>query len=149
MLKDKIRLTLFLIIFFLSLDGFILHYRVHPFLVSDELNPQIVYFKFPFFMANLFSVIDLILITLLFLSRKTIVYAYLLNGLIAFYGIILMGHYAISKLITGGYPFTFENLFIQSVFPHQIVSLSDFLAGYLLFKHLKNSKEEVAYEKRG
>ncbi|MEZ0344899.1 MAG: hypothetical protein ABWJ99_08910 [Caldimicrobium sp.] len=144
---DKIRFALYLILFFLSLDGFILHYRVHPFLVPDEFNPEIVYFKFPFFMANLFSVIDLVVVNLLFISRRTFIYGYLLNGLIAFYGIILMGHYAISKLISGGYPFSFENLFLQSVFPHQIVGLSDFLVGYLLFEHIKNSKKEVEYEK--
>ncbi len=149
MLKDKTRLILYLILFFLSLDGFILHYRVHPFLVTDEVNPQIVYFKFSFFMANFFSLFDLIIVNILFLSRKTFILAYVLNGLIAFYGIILMGHYAISKLVTGGFPFSFENLFIQSVFPHQLICFSDFFTGYLLFEQIKKTNKEVAYEKRG
>lgn len=83
--------TLIIALLLLSIAGCILHYRAHPFLTPDKVVQGALVFNVTNFMAFLFSAIDVVLVTILFLSRKTALYGYLLNGLIVIHGTISYG----------------------------------------------------------
>ncbi|MCS7279949.1 MAG: hypothetical protein NZ530_07865 [Thermodesulfobacteriaceae bacterium] len=131
--RNTLQLILILILLFLSLDGLILHYRIHPFLISDNFNSKLFTFNFSFFIATCFSIIDVFLVTILFFFRKTVVYAYLLNGLLVIYGTILMIHFSIFSIGSKNLPLSLETIFLKSTFPHLLVSWADFLGGKLLY----------------
>lgn len=65
-----IRRALLFALFLLALGGLMLHYRIHPFMVADKLNPGTFHFQGVFFLANLFPFIDTVLVTILFLSTR-------------------------------------------------------------------------------
>jgi hypothetical protein len=73
----------------LALGATMLHLRLHP---PDELSDV---------WPNLFSWIDLVVVSLLFLSRSTAIFGVILNGFMAFLGIILMADYSISATLAG------------------------------------------------
>lgn len=124
---------LILLLILLALAGLIVHYRAHPIFISDKLNPDILKFKFSNFLAFCLSLFDLIVVTLLFLFRKTIVYAYLLNGLLAIYGIVMMVHFSIHLIISKNWPINFESIFVFSTFPQILTLIADFIVGKLLY----------------
>ena len=92
-----IRRSLLFALFLLALCGLIFHYRIHPFVVDGH-------FSGTFFLASIFPLVDVVLVTILFLSRKTAIYGYLLNGLIVIFGTIFMAHFSIAGLITDPVP---------------------------------------------
>ena len=96
-----IRRSLLFTLFLLALGGFMLHYRIHPFLVAEK---DTVHFSGTFFLANIFPLVDVVVVTILFLSRKTAIYGYLLNGLIVIYGTIFMTHFSIAGLMADPVP---------------------------------------------
>ncbi|MCS7232312.1 MAG: hypothetical protein RMJ67_09275 [Elusimicrobiota bacterium] len=140
MLSDRTYIILLAILFLLSINGLILHYRAHPFLVPDETNPEIRYFKFSFFLAFILSLIDVILVTLFYLFKNTIIYGYLLNGFLVIYGIAMMTHFSWFKITSLNLSLDFYNLYIFSTFPNSLTSLVDFLIGYLLYKKFRDFK---------
>ena len=97
--------TLLTALFLLAVSGLMLHYRIHNFMVVDKLNPDSFIFDSSKFMASLFPLIDAVLVTALFLSRKTAVYGYLLNGIIVMYGTIFMAHFSIAEIAAKSVPF--------------------------------------------
>ena len=72
------RYQLWIALIGLSVGATILHYRFHP--PSGHLTHLY---------ALVFSMADLVLVSLLFLFRRTAVYALLLNSFLAFIGIII------------------------------------------------------------
>lgn len=80
--KQTLRITLIAAIGFLGLGGWGLHLFIHP--PAKEAQNWIP------FVAGLLSVI---LIPLLFSFRKTVAYAYVLNGMLAIVGTITMAKY--------------------------------------------------------
>lgn len=92
-----IRRSLLFALFLLALCGLIFHYRIHPFVVDGH-------FSGTFFLASIFPLVDVVLVTILFLSRKTAIYGYLLNGLIVIFGTIFMAHFSIAGLIADPVP---------------------------------------------
>jgi hypothetical protein len=132
------RKTLFIALFLLALSGFILHYRIHPFMVPDKFNPGQFTFDSTKFLANIFPLIDLVIVTILFGFRKTVVYGYLLNGLIVIYGTIFMAHYSIAEIIAKSVPV--QNWFLQSTFPDICIAWCDFFVGKALYDlHIKST----------
>ncbi len=115
----------------LAFAGSILHYRIHPIMVPDKITPQLMIFKPVNFIANLFSFLDLFIITALFLSRKTAVYGYLFNGIIIIYGTVLMAHYSIAGFIVK--PLPLFDMIIRSTLPHIMISWADFFVGKVLY----------------
>jgi len=97
--------TLLTALFLLAVSGLMLHYRIHNFMVPDKINPGSFIFDSPKFMATLFPLIDALLITVLFISRKTAVYGYLLNGLIVIYGTVFMAHFSLAEISAKSVPF--------------------------------------------
>jgi hypothetical protein len=118
-------------LFILALSGFLLHYRVHPFLLPDKLHPGLSIFDGTKFLSSLFSLIDVFVVTGFFMSKKTALYGYLLNGLIVIYGTILMAHFSISGFITQ--PIPPSQWIIKSTLPDIGFAWADFLVGKTLF----------------
>lgn len=115
----------------MALSGFLLHYRVHPFLVPDKLHPGLSVFDGTRFLASLFSITDVFVVTALFMSKKTALYGYLLNGLIVIYGTIFMAHFTISGFIAQQIPAS--EWIIKSTLPDIGFAWADFLTGKALF----------------
>ena len=101
----------------LSLGGWLLHSRIHP------LKAGLV-MVIPLSAAST----DVVLVTLLFLSRSTAKLAYLLNGLLAIYGITTMTHFGLAQgANVGALPG------LATTLPVSVVLFGDFLVGKALF----------------
>ncbi len=115
----------------LALAGLMLHYRVHNFMVTDKLNPGTVSFNKTLFLATLFPLIDLVLVTILFMSKRTAVYGYLLNGIIVIYGTIFMAHFSIAYFVANHVPPS--DWIIKSTLPDIGIAWADFFVGKALY----------------
>ena len=91
-------------LFLLAVSGLLLHYRVHSFMVPDTLHPGEFIFNGTRFLSFIFPFIDVMVVTLLFTSRKTVVYGYLLNGIIVIYGTVFMAHFSIAEISARSIP---------------------------------------------
>jgi hypothetical protein len=130
------RKALLAALFLLALSGLMLHYRIHNFMVPDKLNPGVVLFDKTRFLSFLFPCIDLFLVTLLFISRRTITYGYLFNGLLVIYGTIFMIHFSIAELIAKSVPL--DAWFLKSTIPDIGIAWADFFVGKALYDlHMK------------
>ena len=127
------RNILLLTLFLMALSGFLLHYRVHPFLAPDKLHPGSTIFNGTNFLSSLFSMVDVIAVTALFTSKKSALYGYLLNGLIVIYGTILMAHFSISGFMAQ--PVPPSQWIVKSTLPDIGFAWADFLVGKTLFEH--------------
>ena len=123
--------TLLAALFLLSVSGLMLHYRVHNFMVPDTMNPGSFLFNGSKFMATLFPLIDVVVVTVLFTSKRTAVYGYLLNGIIVIYGTIFMAHFSIAEITAKSIPF--PALLLKSTLPDIGIAWGDFLVGKTLY----------------
>ena len=126
-----IRKALLAILLLLALSGLMLHYRIHSFMVPDITHPGAFQFDRTRFLSFIFPLIDVIVVTLLFTSRKTVVYGYLLNGLIVIYGTVFMGHYSIAEIYAKSLPSSVWLL--KSTLPDIGIAWADFFAGKVLY----------------
>jgi len=115
----------------LAVSGLMLHYRIHNFIVTDKLHPGGFIFDTTKFFATLFPLIDVILVTALFMSRKTAVYGYLLNGLLVVYGTVFMAHFSLAEMAAKSVPL--QAMFLKSTLPDIGVAWADFFAGKALY----------------
>ena len=122
---------LLIALFLIAVSGLLLHYRIHNFMVPDKLNPGVFVFDSTRFLSFIFPLIDVILVTLLFTSRKTAVYGYLLNGLIVIYGTVFMSHFSIAELITKSIPL--KDWVLKSTIPDIGIAWVDFFIGKALY----------------
>jgi hypothetical protein len=127
MTKKILLLTLFV----LAVSGLLLHYRIHNFMVPDRLNPGNVIFDGTKFLSFIFPVIDVVLVTLLYTSRKTAVYGYLLNGLIVIYGTVFMAHFSIAEISAKSIPP--GAWLLKSTLPDIGIAWADFFVGKALY----------------
>lgn len=116
---------------FVALGGLLLHYRVHPFLAPDKEQAGLVLFRGSFLAASLLPLLDVVLVTALFSSRRTAVWGYLLNGLLVIYGTVLMAHFSIATLGPKGPPAA--DWLLKSTFPDILIAGGDFLIGKALY----------------
>ena len=123
--------TLLITLFLLAVSGLMLHLRVHPFMVEDKLNPGVFSFDGTRFLATLFPLIDVVVVTALFLSRKTAVYGYLLNGMIVIYGTVFMGHFSIAAMVAKSIPL--QSMVLNSTLPDIGIAWADFFVGKTLY----------------
>ena len=123
--------TLIIALFLLAISGFLLHYRIHAFLTPDKINQGVFIFNTTNFLASLFSIIDAVVVTSLFLSRKTAVFGYLLNGLIVIFGTILMAHFSIVDIMAKSIPMA--SWLTRSTLPDIGIAWADFLVGKSLY----------------
>lgn len=110
----------------LAAGASLLHFRIHP---PHDLT---------FFWPNLFSWLDLVLVSLLFLSRGTALLAVILNSFLAYLGIIMMADYSISATRDGWIKIMpWENFcgwLLLTTFPDIMILVADFLVGLALYK---------------
>ncbi len=126
-MKNKLILVLVL----LALAGLMLHFRIHPFIVQDKMNPENYVFDSTKFLATLLPLIDLFIVTLLFTSGRTAVYGYLLNGMLVIYGTIFMMHYSIAEMLAKSIPL--GEMVLRSTLPDIAIAWADFFAGKMLY----------------
>ena len=100
-------------------------------MVADKLHPGNFIFNSTKFFATLFPLIDVILVTVLFMSRRTAVYGYLLNGLIVIYGTIFMAHFSIAEMTARTIPL--QTMFLKSTLPDIGIAWADFFIGKALY----------------
>lgn len=123
--------TLLPALFLCALASLMLHYRIHPVMVADPAHPGLTVFDTTHFFASFLSVVDLLVVTALFTSRRTAAYGYLLNGLIVIYGTLFMAHLSIAEIMVKGIPF--PAMIIKSTLPDIGLAWSDFLIGKALY----------------
>jgi hypothetical protein len=121
------RLQLWVALVALAVGATLLHYRIHtPGEDPTDLWP------------NLFSLIDLVLVSALFLFRGTALLGLLLNSFLAFLGIILMADYSLSATLAGQMKVMPGQNFIGwlplTTFPDIMILLADFLVGLALYR---------------
>ncbi len=125
------RKVLYTALVLLAFSGFMLHYRIHFFMVPDPLNPEVRVFDSARFLSNLFPLIDLILVSALFSSKRTAAYGYLLNGIIVIYGTVFMSHYSIAELTARSAPAV--DWAFKSTVPDIGIAWADFFTGKALY----------------
>ena len=123
--------TLLTVLFLLAVSGLLLHYRIHNFMVADKLHPGGFVFDSTKFFATLFPLIDVILVTALFMSRKTAVYGYLLNGLLVIFGTVFMAHFSLAEFAAKSIPL--QTMLLKSTLPDIGIAWADFFVGKALY----------------
>ena len=118
-------------LFLFALAGFMLHFRVHNFMVADKLHPWVVNFNISLFPASLFPLLDVFVVTGLFMSRRTAVYGYLLNGLLVIYGTVLMMHFSLAQMAAKSLPI--QMMLMKSTLPDIFIAWGDFFVGKALY----------------
>ena len=131
MSTEHTRKTLLTALFLMALAGLMLHLRIHPFLAPEKLNPEMLLFRPSFLLASILPLLDVVVVTALFTSRRTAVWAYLLNGLIVIYGTVLMGHFSIAVLAPKNPPL--YAWILKSTLPDIGLAWADFLVGKVLY----------------
>jgi len=126
------RRALLFALFFVALGGLLLHYRIHPFLLPDKDHPGVTIFRGSFVAATLLPLIDVVVVTALFASRRTAPIAYLVNGILVVYGTVLMGHFAIAALAPKDPPLL--DWVLKSTFPDIVIAWGDFFVGKALYQ---------------
>jgi hypothetical protein len=110
----------------LALGAAMLHFRLHP--------PQSATYLWP----NLFSLLDLVLVSLLFLSRSTALLGVILNSFLAFLGIIMMADFSLSATLSGQIKvMPWDNFFgwlLLTTLPDIAVLVADLMVGLALYR---------------
>lgn len=117
----------------LAVGATMLHYRIHtPGADPTDLWP------------NLFSIIDLVLVSALFLFRGTALLGLLLNSFLAYLGIIMMADFSLSATLAGQMKTmpgqNFCAWLLQTTFPDIMILLADFLIGLALYRAILAEK---------
>lgn len=127
------RPTLWWALMSLALGAALLHYRIHP--------PNDLTYLWP----NLFSLIDLVLVSALFRFRSTALLGLLLNSFIAFLGIIMMADYSLSATLARQMrvlpDVNFFGWLLATTLPYIMIALADFLVGQALYRAILTEKE--------
>jgi hypothetical protein len=123
--------TLLTALVLLAVSGLMLHLRIHNFMTADKSTPGTFIFDSTRFLATLFPLIDVVLVTALFMSRKTAVYGYLLNGLIVIYGTVFMAHFSISEMMAKSIPLS--SMLLKSTLADIGIAWGDFFVGKALY----------------
>ena len=117
----------------LAVGATLLHYRIHtPGEDPTDLWP------------NLFSVIDLVLVSALFRFRGTALWGLLLNSFLAFLGIIMMADFSLSATLAGQMKVmpgqNFFGWLLLTTFADIMIALADFLTGLALYRAILAEK---------
>ena len=122
----NIRHLLWVALVALALGATLLHLRIHP--------PKDTTYLWP----NFFSWIDLVLVSLLFLSRSSAILAVLLNSFFAYLGIILMADFSISATLTGQVKImpgvSFFGWLLETTLADIVILSADLFVGLALYR---------------
>jgi hypothetical protein len=103
-----------------SLGGWLLHVRIH----SPGDSPVNL---IPF----ISGLVSIVVLPAMFFSKKTMAYAYVINGMIVIIGIITMGHVSLMRLPE---QVTFAAIILGSLLADIILLFTKFLFGKALFE---------------
>ena len=110
----------------LALGATLLHLRIHP--------PKDTTYLWP----NLFSCLDLVLVSLLFLFRSTAILGVILNSFLAYLGIIMMADFSLSATLAGQVKVMpgadFLGWLLQTTLADIAILLADLLVGLALYR---------------
>lgn len=110
----------------LALGASLLHLRIHP---PEELSDV---------WPNLFSGLDLVVVSLLFLSRSTAILGVILNSFLAYLGIIMMADFSISATLAGKIPVSpganFCGWLLLTTLPDIAILVADLMVGLALYR---------------
>ena len=118
--KQNIRFLLIIALFTVSLGGLLLHMRIHP---PSEITRNLI----PFFAG----IISIIVLPVMFLFKKSMTYAYVINGIIVIIGTITMVHFSI---LNPPVPITFQAILFQTLFADVVILFTKFFLGKSLFE---------------
>jgi len=117
--RTYIKSTLLLALIAISLGGLMLHLRIHP--ASENTSNFLPLFS---------GILSVIIVPMLFLSKKTIGYGYTLNGFLVIIGTIAMAHFAVMHWPQ---PFSLESIALKTTLPDIMVLWTKFFIGKALF----------------
>src|SRR5208337_172455 len=118
-IRTYIKATLLLALVAVSLGGLMLHLRIHP--VSKNTSN---------FLPLLSGILSVIIVPLLFSSKKTISYGYTLNGFMVIVGTIAMAHFSV---MNWPQPSSLESIVLKTTLPDIMVLWTKFFIGKALF----------------
>jgi hypothetical protein len=118
--KQKLRLLLVVGLAFVSFGGWVLHARIHP-PSQSALN------TIPF----IAGLISMIVVPIMFLFRKTVAYAYVINGMLVIIGTITMTHFSLAHLPER---LTFVNIIGRTLLPDIAILFVNFMLGKAIFE---------------
>jgi hypothetical protein len=120
-MTQKINLKISLVsgLVLLSLGGWLLHLRTHPLSQMPENN-----------IAFISGIISVVIVPLLFLSTRTVQYAYLLNGFTVIIGTITMAHFSLTHLPSA---LSLSTLFLMTTLADILLLWGKFVLGKALF----------------
>jgi hypothetical protein len=103
----------------LALGGFLLHIRIHP--VAD--NPSNI-------VAIIAGILSIIVVPLLFSYKNTIHYGYVLNGMLAIIGTVVMVHFSLAHWPA---PATAASILTKTLLADILILWTIFFVGKVLF----------------
>ena len=118
--KQNIRNLLIVGLIAASLGGWLLHLRIHP---PSEDSTHLI----PFFAG----IIGIIIVPILFLYKKTIPYAYIINGFLVIIGTITMAHFSLLNIADH---ITFSTIFVGTLLADIALLFTNFFIGKALFE---------------
>jgi hypothetical protein len=111
----------------LALGAALLHLRIHP-----------PWQGLTYIWPNLLSLVDLVVVSLLFLSRSTAILGLLLNSFLAFLGIIMMADFSISATLAGKIQVlpqvNFLGWLLLTTLPDIAILFADLMVGLALYR---------------
>lgn len=116
--KTKTKLILIAGLFSLALGGWLLHMRVHP--LGDKPFNAVPFIA---------GIISILILPAMFASRRTVQYAYVINGILVIIGTITMAHFSIARLkvLSSG------DILFNTTFPDILILWARFSLGKALF----------------
>ncbi len=108
-------------LFFVSLGGWLLHIRIHPF----AGNP-------PNFVPFIVGLLSVFVIPILFNYKKTYLIGYLLNGFSVVVGTAVMATFSLSGLPD---PLTFSDVMLKTTLAVTFILLSKLFIGQMILHH--------------
>jgi hypothetical protein len=120
MQRQKLRLLLVVGLAFVSFGGWLLHGRIHP---PSKLGLNTI----PF----IAGLVSMTVVPLMFLFRKTVAYAYVINGMLVIIGTITMTHFSLAHPPER---LTFASVIGRTLFPDIAILFVNFLLGKVIFE---------------
>ncbi|MBU1105195.1 MAG: hypothetical protein KKB51_00905 [Candidatus Riflebacteria bacterium] len=117
-------------LFCMALGGFLLHYRIHP--PSRDSFNLIVFF---------FSLFNALILPFMFLKRKAVPWAYIINATSVVVGVVTMTWFSIANWKD---PITLYNLMFQSTLPDSLILLGKLPLAHVILLAWRNFEEKNA-----
>jgi len=114
-----VKTTLIIALIAVSLGGLMLHIRIH----SAATNPANM-------IPVLAGILSIIAVPLLFAYRSTIHYGYMINGMLAILGTIIMAHFSITNWPV---PATFATVMLKTLLADILILWTSFFIGKAIF----------------